>query len=623
MTTGRQISDGELLLVETSLKQLAEWRNLSDEAEAEEGSGTSEKAKFIEHCMKALRGLSGHDWTTVDYGKLLEVCRRKNIGKPVKIRGSMRSMSNVMPCFEIDGEMDTIEVEMADDEGDTIDTLRIADPILLNKVQQSFGAFHSFDFVGSVVPAKPESTRQKDPIYKFFLVDIEPSENPLQMVRATQQEIKDVEILVKQLSAKPGAIIDHIRDQLIRIIGIQGLEDATLLDRSLSFMVLQALSDGYDARRSFSHKLHSLIIGSPAVGKKLLCEAAHILNPICTEAQPAKITVAGIAGKAVKKEGAWTSEPGLIPLAHRGTFVVQDFHHVERKTEIMGVLSMAMEDGRVIDSTAANKEHHALTSIHIDMNKQSDISLADKASLDTPQARLADLGVTMNVLTRFDYIVNIPRDTMRQMEIALQMHTGSQKTTRYPGKRKHSEESRKLQVLVAFLRTRYDEIEISEDLAQEHIRAKQEELLDKNREQLEKRTLLGDYQTRLSNSVHKLTFAIARANARSTATESDVDEAFRFVKTKLDFLKTIEDFDVPDTWNHVPLQEKVKKRLAFIRKQFGGSEVPVAVVLKSVIEKLDKQVSESTIRRDLEKVGEKRKHGYYWVRGDQPGEMTE
>ncbi|MBK8130668.1 MAG: hypothetical protein IPK53_17800 [bacterium] len=569
--------------------------------------------EVVEEMVESLRKLSGFDWTSVDYANIMEICRRRNIGRPIRIRGVIRSMSDVTPRYDCAGNLDTIDVELADDLGDELCTCDIADPELLDRVQSMFAGFHLFDFCGTILPAKPPKSTSLIPIYKFYLIDIAPSENPLQMVRATRNEIAEAAALVDELSGQSGAIMNHVRENLIEIIGIKGLEDAETLDRSLSFMVLQALSDGYDARRSLSHKLHSLIIGSPAVVKKLLTEAAHILNPVCKEAHPGKITVAGIAGKAVKRDGGWTSDPGYIPMAHRGTFVVQDFHHVERKTEIMGVFSMVMEDGRVVDSTAANKEHHALTSIHIDMNKQSDVSLADAEALASPQERLSDLGVSMNVLTRFDFIVNIPRDTGRQMGIALQMHSGTPKTTRFPNKRQLSSAARQLQVLIAYLRTKHDEVTIPANLVEDYIRSKQEELLEVNRGHLSHRNLLGDYQTRLANSIHKLIFAIARADARSVAVKEDVDEAFRYVKAKMDFLRTIEDFEVPETWNHAPVQTKVKDRQDFIIRRFGGQDVTVPQVLKAVQEELGQQVSESSTRRDLNTIAKKQRHGFYRV----------
>jgi hypothetical protein len=617
MSVGRKITEDELILTRMSLNRVALWLGISED---DSGTTAGQRHEFVEIIAKEVGALSEYDWSKAEYGNLATLVRRKNIGKPLKFRGSIRTMSSVTPCYDLEREIDNIDVELVDCEGDDIGTCPIASSDLLNKVQNSFAAYHTFDFFGTILPAKPASRKARNPDFVFFLVDLEPSENPLQMVFASAKEISDAKSMVAELSLEPGGIPGYIQRKLVEIIGIKGLDDAPLLERSLSFVILQALSDGYDAKRSLSHKLHSLIIGSPAVGKKLLVEAVHILNPAFTEAHPGKISVPGIAGTSIRRKGIWTSDPGLIPLAHRGTFAIQDFHHIKRKIEVMGVLSMVMEDGRVMDSTAANKLHHALTSIHIDMNKTSHVKLSKSDDDDTAQSRLADLGITMNVLTRFDFIVNIPRDTQRQMDIALEMHTGSQQSVKYPGKWRHSSEARQLQVLVAYLRTAFSVIVIPTELAENYIRIRQEELLRVNQGQLREYTLLGDYQTRLSNSVDKLVFAITRANARNVATQADVDEAFRFVHTKMTFLSTIEAFEIPTSWEDAPISDKIRKRRGFIRAEFAGQEVSVETVHSFVIEKFDQLVSATTIRRDLREIGRTVKHGLFKI---EPAEIDE
>jgi len=66
-----------------------------------------------------------------------------------------------------------------------------------------------------------------------------------------------------------------------------------------------------------------------------------------------------------------------------------------------------MEDGKAIDSTSARKEHEALTSIHLDMNKVSDLFPKSVPSgKDIMISRLDDIKIPMNVLSRFDYAVS-------------------------------------------------------------------------------------------------------------------------------------------------------------------------------------------------------------------------
>lgn len=212
------------------------------------------------------------------------------------------------------------------------------------------------------------------PDYSFFLASIEQADQPLQIVRANAVETDKADQLVATLVGVDNGIFDYIKKNVIDIIGIKGLDKSPVLDVCLDLAIYQALSDGYDTKRSLSLKIHSLVIGPPAVGKKLITEAIRILNPVVTEAHSGKVTVAGLSGTATKRDGSWTSTPGLIPQAHRGTTIIQDFHHARRKEDLMGVFSLVMEDGRVIDSSAAKKTHLALTSLHLDLNRLSQVS---------------------------------------------------------------------------------------------------------------------------------------------------------------------------------------------------------------------------------------------------------
>jgi len=584
-------------------------------AGSEETEGESDSTKLsatIERILLSLRRLKEAKWPDVDYGDIRSHFRNTNVGKPLKIRGSIKCLPNVVPCYEFSSSLDTIELVILDGRSDCINTSPIISSKLINKVHDLFDQYQSLDFLGTVIPDAGEGKIAK-PVFRFYLIDVEPSDDPLQIIQATALEIDEARRLVTNLKATPGKILEHIKSKLVETIGIKGLRDAPELDRSLEFMILQALSDGYDSSRSLSYKLHSLVIGSPAVGKKLLTEAAHILNPVCTEGQPAKLTVAGIAGSAVNRDGKWTSEPGLIPMAHRGTFVVQDFHHVAKKDPLMGVFSMAMEDGKVIDSSAAKKKHHALTSIHLDMNRQSHVRLDCTVKEISPREQLADIGLTMNVLSRFDYIVEIPRDSVRQTEIAKQMHSGIQVTPNNPVNGKQNVDARELQVLVAYLRSAYSEIDIPDELMASVVRDTHKALLKTYRDASGNESLLSDYQTRLANSIHKLIAAVARGNARNVANESDVEVVHKYVETKMKFLATLNPSTVQPTMNGRRELGKVAKRQLFIRENFGGKETTVAEVHQAVNDRHDTKVSESTIRRDLEEVGKSQRHGVFLV----------
>lgn len=565
----------------------------------------------------AAQHLNRAQWSAIGYSSLSQIRRKEALGAACRIRGHMKAISSVVP-FHFEGELaDKMTLTIADTSADEIRTATIVDDGLVRRLPEMFHSHHMLDFLGCPVTLPTFSSGGKFTglDYRFLLADVALSDDPLQIIMATPEETLAAEQRVKKLSRKDGALMAYIRDQLIKSIGIRGIEKAPHLDRSLSAVILQSVSDGYDSKRSLPHRLHNLFVGSPAVGKKLLVEAAKILNPVFTEAHPAKISVAGIAGRAVSKDGGWTSEPGLIPQAHRGCFAVQDFHHVPDnvKKEVMGVLSMAMEDGKVIDSTAAKRTHHALTAVHIDMNKHSDVYLSESEGVDSGHARLRDLGLSINVLSRFDFAIEIPRDTERQAEIALDMHDGAQHTARYPSVKAQDAVERQLKVLVAYLRSKYAEVEIPAEVVQ-YIREKQQALLDENRDRREQLKLLGDFQTRLSNSVDKLIFAIARGNARSVATREDVGKAFEFIAVKMEFLSNIEAFTTPESWRQAGSEAKIDVRRRFIRETFSDTDVTAEEVRAAVCKKFDAEFSASTIRRDLAEVADKREHGKFRVR---------
>jgi hypothetical protein len=214
---------------------------------------------------------------------------------------------------------------------------------------------------------------------------------------------------------------------LTRELSIQGLDRAGELLVSLEAIIVQAFSDGWV--NNCSGKVHTLVIGAPAVGKKLLTEAAQCLNPTFQEAHPSKATAAGVCSTALQQEGKWVAKPGYLPLADRGVFAIQDFHSVKnaQREKLLGIFNMVMEDGRVIDSTAARQTHPALTSIHLDTNKRSDLFPDSQLRGETIIAkRLDDIRIPMTILSRFDFVIDIPRDTERQLEVSRPCTTGQQ-----------------------------------------------------------------------------------------------------------------------------------------------------------------------------------------------------
>ena len=66
-----------------------------------------------------------------------------------------------------------------------------------------------------------------------------------------------------------------------------------------------------------------------------------------------------------------------------------------------------MEDGQVKDSNTPRVTHEAVTAIHVDMNKVTDVGTEVVAN------SYADINIPYNIISRFDYIVQLPANLDR------------------------------------------------------------------------------------------------------------------------------------------------------------------------------------------------------------------
>ena len=93
---------------------------------------------------------------------------------------------------------------------------------------------------------------------------------------------------------------------------------------------------------------------------------------------------------------------------------IQEFHDIRgpKRQSICGMFVRMMEEGRVIDSTSADTVHPAETALLIDMNRYSQLNPSTQFDSFT------DIDIPINMLARFDYIVEIPRDEKRSKTTA-------------------------------------------------------------------------------------------------------------------------------------------------------------------------------------------------------------
>lgn len=561
-------------------------------------------ARKIRAYLERLYKRGDISWEEVEYHKIIKLRDPDLEWKPIKIRAQLWKMTEPV-AVPLDGQKHLMtQMTFREVNGsESIDSIPTINTSLIKDLAIQKRDHYVFDVLGTVILTPTTGVGER---FQLMVHDIRTSETPLQMAMATESEIERAKRTLRNLERSNKSIYDHILETLIKI---QGLEETPELMDSLQAIIVQAFSDGWV--NNASGKLHTLIIGAPASGKKLLTGAAKALNSVFQEAQPSKATAAGVCSTAKQKGGTWTSKPGYLPLAHRGVFAIQDFNSVKntQREKLLGIFNMVMEDGKVIDSTAARQTHPALTSIHLDTNKRTDLFPESKLRGNTIVAkRLDDVRMPMTILSRFDFIIDIPRNAQRQIDVALAMYdrSGSLVGTQSPDERR-AKRSRELQVLVALLRTKHENIEFPSEI-RKYMQSKQKELSEKNEEILENWPWLSDFQARLTNSVYKFSAAFARMNNRATPTKNDVNKTFKLIRRKFEFIATLgKQLQLPKSWG-IPEGEELDMWMA---SRFAGQQVKSGEIMEVFKEKFGVELKRRTLNRHLPNVARKIRRGLY------------
>jgi hypothetical protein len=549
-------------------------------------------------------------WDEVEYHPIRDLRDPAFEWKPVKVRALLEKMTE--PLAVTLGQAKHLCTTLTFREVHGSDSIESTPTVNTQLIKQLVGQKqeqHTFDVLSTVILV-PNFLGFGE---RFHLLvhALRPAESPLQMICATGPEVAAARQTLKALQRKRESVYEYILATLVNGLGIQGLDDAPQLKDSLEAIIVQAFSDGWI--NNTSGKIHTLVIGAPAVGKKLLTEAAQCLNPAFEEAHPSKATVAGVCSTATSRDGVWVSKPGYLPLAHHGVFAIQDFHAVKdaQREKLLGVFNMVMEDGRVIDSTAARQTHPALTAIHLDTNKRTDLFPDSQLRGETIVAkRLDDIRIPMTILSRFDFIIDIPRDAMRQMEIALAMYDrpGNVQSPDGPA-RQRAAWVRQLQALVAFLRAEHATVDFGDPQLRQYMRARQQQLWEENQEALEKIPWLSDFQARLTNSAFKLVAAYARLHHADRPTKADVDRAFRLIHCKFQFVVTLGLHLQLPRGGDVPEGPGLE---AWLGQRFAGrNDVRTGEVMQAYSEDFGIAPVRRTLERHLPLVARRVRHGLW------------
>jgi MCM P-loop domain len=530
------------------------------------------------------------DWRTTSARQIYTIKNEGLVEEPVKLVGHIHTISDPRP-IEINGKRSTyIELSIRDRANNQITVLPVYDEVLREMLKESFNHHILCTFHGTVLSVITKETSD----YVFYLHGYLPEVTPEDLIEVQYDlQTKRANIFIKQIATQQDKF-KYFKNKIVKGLKIKGLNKAKELSHSIDFMIYQAFSSGMYNNNSM--KLHSLIIGPPAVGKKLLTLAAKVLNPVSEEigVVDSKITMPGLIGNAsLGKNNTWKSNPGYFTMASEGVLCIQDFHEIKKnRKEIFGALSKLMEDGEVIDSSSARTTFKANTSIHLDMNRKSQVYKGEGST------EFADINIPINILSRFDFIIDIPQDNQRQLVVAQDIIT----------KTKDLDDGWKREVkhFVAYIRTNFNNVKINKD-AEVQLKRKLRQIESQVKTIPELKNEFQDFYARLAVSAQKYVKAIARINLRTYAKTSDVDEAFRFIQTKVDFLK-----------NHLIKTNKLtpepnvitaKDRLRLLEEEFAGKEFRRKEVL-ALYEKKNIYVNAKTVDRDLMKATKVRQGVY-------------
>ncbi len=569
-----------------TIKQLAQENKIEEKAVEE----LIDKAKRFLREKKVGKNIS----FALYYSKINQLYSTSRVGSPIKIRVHVKQW-DIPKTFTTDkGDTLITCLLLEDTEKATMHTTDITNEALVRDIIDASRKFTYLDIVGTLVTIPLDAAGMKKE-FRILVHTFRPSDSIKQLAEVEEKDEKEIEDLLKQLKVKKTTLLEYIKKELETEMWF--VLENPLLETSVEAMILQAYSESW-----YEHvpaRIHTLAIGAPGSGKKLLERAAWALNANISEANPVKVTSAGLNGVArqIKGGGGWISEPGLIPEAHKSTFVLQDFHSVRANQRIaaLDTFSMVMEDGKCIDSTAAKKEHPAETAIHLDTNKITDL-FPEKQKL--VKEFIADVNIPLNVLSRFDYIVDIPPDIEKQIEISLERFRGNTIIGQKPEERLQKW-AKKMRKLTAYLRDKHSEITIPEDV-RAYAREKFEELQRENIEHLKDLQLLANFMQRMHNSIHKFIAAYARINDRSVAEREDVDNSMKFLIMKLNVLKEIQrQIKIPKSWE-IPRGKAIAEWIVNTYK--SGEEVTVKILQDKYESEFGIPLDDRTCQRWIQKV---------------------
>ena len=310
--------------------------------------------------------LNSANWNSIFTKPISEVKSESFVGMPIKLLARVKSITDQLPV-DIGKRVTVIEFSLSDKEGNEIECLRALSSDLGARLNKLFSEQKQAVFKGSIISVieNTSNKRGKNNVNKYYFLTTSIDERiTAEDLIYVRENIRIPRIHYLQNRIVRGTIVEYIKNTLIKELGIKGLQSAKDLDKAIDFMIYQSFSFGKAGNTSL--RLHSLVIGSPGSGKKILTNIALALNPVAQEVSAAdgKVTMAGMIGNVTTRRGRRFSDPGYLSLASGGVICIQDFHEIRRnRPAVLGSFAKVMEDGEAIDSTSARSVLEALSEV--------------------------------------------------------------------------------------------------------------------------------------------------------------------------------------------------------------------------------------------------------------------
>jgi hypothetical protein len=564
---------------------------------------------------KMEKGVGPATWAEATPARIQALRKAANLYRAFRVVGSICELRDPELVGVPDGQGAYVQAEctclkIVDPDGDSIFSLDIvgAEIDAIYDLRNA-GGLIEFLVMPLALPIRLDRNRPDQHLgagrQGFFvhILDVRESSSMLDFIGASAEERANAEGLLAELHERNVAPADFIFEQLVSQLHVVGLDEFTHLRDALRFAVTQSLSCG-----RVDHapgRLHGMVIGPPGHGKKLVGLAARVLNPVCIELSPSKVSAAGLVGASRRTEAGWVSQPGALPRAAHGVAVLQDAHGWDGALlrKLAPVIQELTEDGCVRDSVAGGTRRPAHTALLIDLNRTAQVTAGSGA----PEAGLLRI---RPVLSRFDLILEIPEDANRIWNVAGKLYGSIRGSF---ADLDHQPWVRELRLLVALLRDRNPLVDL--DPVRDTMTAVHNNLQAANSADFDITPEAGDIPTRLAITFARLVSAIARGRDADVASPSDIDVATVFLNYKLGFLR-MKGTSYPTSMTGSTSPDA---RAEWFNR-YAGREVRTQDVVNDFKEQTGQGMAERTARRRIMQLGGLRtgKGRYLLPPGDAP-----